>query len=119
MTHAVALSNWHAVHAHCPRCGAPTEPILSGSARRCVADGSEHFPRLDPAVIMLVTDPDDRCLLARNAQWPERRVSILAGFVEPGESAEQAVAREVHEETGITVTGAATWPASPGRCRTA
>ncbi len=106
MTHAVALSNWHAVHGHCPRCGAVTKPILSGSARRCVADGSEHFPRLDPAVIMLVTDPDDRCLLARNAQWPERRVSILAGFVEPGESAEQAVAREVHEETGITVTGA-------------
>jgi NAD+ diphosphatase len=55
---------------------------------------------------MLVTDPDDRCLLARNAQWPERRVSILAGFVEPGESAEQAVAREVLEETGISVTGA-------------
>jgi NAD+ diphosphatase len=106
MTHAVALSNWHAVHGHCPRCGAVTEPILSGSARRCVVDGSDHFPRIDPAVIMLVTDPDDRCLLARNAQWPERRVSILAGFVEPGESAEQAVAREVHEETGITVTGA-------------
>jgi NAD+ diphosphatase len=57
-------------------------------------------------VIMLVTDPDDRCLLARNAMWPERRVSILAGFVEPGESAEQAVAREVHEETGITIVGA-------------
>ena len=103
MTHAVALANWHAVHGHCPRCGAVTEPVQSGSARRCVADGSEHFPRLDPAVIMLVTDRDDRCLLARNAQWPERRVSILAGFVEPGESAEQAVAREVHEETGITV----------------
>jgi len=57
-------------------------------------------------VIMLVTDPDDRCLLARNAMWPERRVSILAGFVEPGESAEQAVGREVHEETGITIAGA-------------
>jgi NAD+ diphosphatase len=106
MTHAVALGNWHAVHTHCPRCGAVTEPELAGHSRRCVADGSEHFPRLDPAVIMLVTDPDDRCLLARNAMWPERRVSILAGFVEPGESAEQAVAREVHEETGITVAGA-------------
>jgi NAD+ diphosphatase len=106
MTHAVALANWHAVHGHCPRCGAVTEPILAGSARRCTADGSEHFPRIDPAVIMLVTDPDDRCLLARNAQWPERRVSILAGFVEPGESAEQAVAREVLEETGISVAGA-------------
>ncbi len=105
MTHAVALANWHAVHGHCPRCGAVTEPVLAGSSRRCVVDGSEHFPRIDPAVIMLVTDPDDRCLLARNAQWPERRVSILAGFVEPGESAEQAVAREVLEETGISVTG--------------
>jgi NAD+ diphosphatase len=106
MTHAVALDNWHAVHTHCPRCGAVTEPEQAGHSRRCVADGSEHFPRLDPAVIMLVTDPDDRCLLARNAMWPERRVSILAGFVEPGESAEQAVAREVHEETGITIAGA-------------
>ena len=105
MTHAVALGNWHAVHTHCPRCGALTEPALAGHSRRCVVDGSEHFPRLDPAVIMLVTDPDDRCLLARNAMWPERRVSILAGFVEPGESAEQAVAREVHEETGVTIGG--------------
>jgi NAD+ diphosphatase len=115
MTHAVALANWHAVHTHCPRCGAATEPILAGHSRRCVNDGSEHFPRLDPAVIMLVTDPDDRCLLARNAMWPERRVSILAGFVEPGESAEQAVAREVSEETGIATgdahyVGSQPWP---------
>jgi NAD+ diphosphatase len=115
MTHAVALGNWHAVHGHCPRCGAVTEPELAGHARRCVADGSQHFPRLDPAVIMLVTDPEDRCLLARNAMWPEKRVSILAGFVEPGESAEQAVAREVFEETGITVgevhyVGSQPWP---------
>jgi NAD+ diphosphatase len=106
MTEAVALANWHSTHGHCPRDGAVTEPVLAGHARRCVTDGSDHFPRLDPAVIMLVTDPDDRCLLARNAMWPERRVSILAGFVEPGESAEQAVAREVHEETGIVVGGA-------------
>jgi NAD+ diphosphatase len=105
MTHAVGLGNWHAVHTHCPRCGAVTVPEQSGHSRRCPVDGSEHFPRLDPAVIMLVTDPDDRCLLARNAQWPQRRVSILAGFVEPGESAEQAVAREVLEETGISVDG--------------
>jgi len=106
MTEAVALANWHDTHTHCPRDGAVTEPVLAGHARRCVNDGSEHFPRLDPAVIMLVTDPDDRCLLARNAMWPQRRVSILAGFVEPGESAEQAVAREVQEETGIAVGGA-------------
>jgi NAD+ diphosphatase len=115
MTHAVALANWHGTHGHCPRCGAVTEPVLAGHSRRCVNDGSEHFPRLDPAVIMLVTDPDDRCLLARNAMWPERRVSILAGFVEPGESAEQAVAREVLEETGIEVgdaryVGSQPWP---------
>ncbi len=103
LTHAVALANWHAVAGYCSRCGSVTEPEQSGHSRRCVADGSEHFPRTDPAVIMLVTDPDDRCLLARNAQWPARRVSVLAGFVEPGESAEQAVAREVHEETGIVV----------------
>jgi NAD+ diphosphatase len=103
LTHAVALANWHAVSTHCSRCGAETRVHTSGHARRCPVDGSDHFPRLDPAVIMLVTDPDDRCLLARNAAWPERRVSILAGFVEPGESAEQAVAREVEEETGIPV----------------
>jgi NAD+ diphosphatase len=115
MTHAVGLANWHAVHTHCPRCGAVTVPEQAGHSRRCPVDGSEHFPRLDPAVIMLVTDPDDRCLLARNAQWPERRISILAGFVEPGESAEQAVAREVLEETGIFVAsaryvGSQPWP---------
>jgi NADH pyrophosphatase NudC (nudix superfamily) len=114
-THAVALANWHATHTHCPRCGTPTVTVAAGHAQRCPADGSEHFPRIDPAVIMLVTDPDDRCLLARNRRWPERRVSILAGFVEPGESAEQAVAREVQEETGIAVTrvryaGSQPWP---------
>ena len=114
-THAVALANWHATHTHCPRCGTPTVTVAAGHAQRCPADGSEHFPRIDPAVIMLVTDPDDRCLLARNRRWPERRVSILAGFVEPGESAEQAVAREVQEETAIAVTrvryaGSQPWP---------
>jgi len=115
MTHAVALANWHAVAGYCSRCGAATEPAAAGHTRRCVADGTEHFPRSDPAVIMLVTDPDDRGLLARNAQWPERRVSILAGFVEPGESAEQAVVREVFEETGLVVervryVGSQPWP---------
>jgi NAD+ diphosphatase len=114
-THAVALANWHATHTHCPRCGTPTVTVAAGHAQRCPADGSEHFPRIDPAVIMLITDPDDRCLLARNRRWPERRVSILAGFVEPGEAAEQAVAREVEEETGIVVTrvryvGSQPWP---------
>ncbi len=115
LTHAVALANWHAVAGFCPRCGAPTQPEMAGHSRRCTADGSEHFPRSDPAVIMSVTDPGDRILLARNAQWPPGRVSVLAGFVEPGESAEQAVAREVHEETGVVVAtvsyaGSQPWP---------
>jgi NAD+ diphosphatase len=104
LTHAVALANWHATHTHCPRCGAVTVPVEEGHARRCPVDGSEHFPRVDPAVIMLVTDDDDRCLLAHNRHWPDRRVSILAGFVEPGEAAEQAVTREVWEETGLRVS---------------
>ena len=114
-THAVALGNWHATHTHCPRCGALTNLVTGGHSRICPVDGSEHFPRTDPAVITLVTDDGDRALLARNRSWPERRVSILAGFVEPGESAEQAVVREVAEETGITVgevryLGSQPWP---------
>lgn len=115
MTHAVALAYWHDTHTHCPRCGTATVPAPAGHLTTCPADGTDHFPRLDPAVIMLVTDPDDRCLLARNAAWPQRRMSVLAGFVEPGESAEQAVAREVFEETAITVgqiryLGSQPWP---------
>jgi NAD+ diphosphatase len=103
LTHAVALANWHATHTHCPRCGALATVVTGGHSRLCPVDGSEHFPRTDPAMITLVTDDGDRALLARNSRWPERRVSILAGFVEPGESAEQAVVREVAEETGIEV----------------
>jgi NAD+ diphosphatase len=115
MTEAVALANWHETFTHCPRCGSPTDPVAAGHSRRCPVDASEHFPRVDPAMIVLVTDSADRALLARNALWPERRVSVLAGFVEAGESAEQAVAREVQEETGITVDavtylGSQPWP---------
>ena len=115
LTHAVALANWHDTHTHCPVDGTPTVPGPGGHVTVCPKDGTEHFPRTDPAVIMLVTDPDDRCLLARNAAWPGRRVSILAGFVDPGESAEQAVIREVAEETQIKVTnvryvGSQPWP---------
>jgi len=115
LTHAVALGNWHATHTHCPRCGALTNLVTGGHSRICPVDLSEHFPRTDPAMITLVTDGRDRALLARNSAWPERRVSILAGFVEPGESVEQAVEREVAEETGIIVheiryLGSQPWP---------
>jgi NAD+ diphosphatase len=115
LVHAVGLANWHAAHQHCPRCGAPTEVVAGGSVRRCPADSSEHFPRTDPAVIVLVTDGADRCVLGRQASWPAGRYSTLAGFVEPGESAEQAVAREVAEESGVRVhavryQGSQPWP---------
>jgi NAD+ diphosphatase len=115
LTHAVALAIWHETHTHCPQCGAATIPAPAGHLTVCPVDGTEHFPRLDPAVIMLVIDGDERLLLARNALWPQGRVSILAGFVEPGESAEHAVAREVFEESAITVShvrylGSQPWP---------
>ncbi|MBA9007526.1 NAD(+) diphosphatase [Thermomonospora cellulosilytica] len=114
-TQAVALQNWHGTHTHCPRCGAPTDIAKAGHTRLCPADGSEHFPRLDPAVIMLVHDDRDRVLLGRAPTWPEHMMSILAGFVEPGESLEQSVAREVREEVGMTVDriaylGSQPWP---------
>lgn len=102
--HAVALSQWHAAHGHCSRCGARTVVTAGGSERRCPEDGSAHFPRVDPAVIMLVTDAQDRGLLGRHASWPVGRFSTLAGFVEPGETAELAVRREVAEESGVVVT---------------
>ena len=115
LTSAVALNNWHATHRHCPRCGALTEVILAGWARRCPVDDSQHFPRTDPAVIMLVHDGGDRCVLGRQASWAQARYSILAGFVEAGESAEAAVAREVYEEVGlhitdVTYTASQPWP---------
>ncbi|GAA0362638.1 NAD(+) diphosphatase [Actinoallomurus spadix] len=114
LTQAVGLQNWHATHTHCPRCGALTTLASAGHTRICTVDGSEHFPRTDPAVIMLVHD-GERILLASGVRWPENRVSILAGFVEPGESLEQAVAREVREEVGVTVRdcrylGSQPWP---------
>jgi NAD+ diphosphatase len=97
------LANWHASHSHCPRCGATTVPAQAGWVRRCTQDGTEHFPRTDPAVIMAVTDAADRLLLARSPHWARGRLSVLAGFVEPGESLETAVAREVFEEVGVRV----------------
>jgi len=100
---AIGLEQWHQRHTHCPRCGAPTVESQAGWTRTCTVDSSEHFPRTDPAVIMLVHDGGDRALLGRGHQWGEGRFSTLAGFVEPGESLEAAVAREVFEEVGIAV----------------
>lgn len=114
-TTAQALANWHATHIRCPRCGAPTQASTSGWTRTCTADGSEHYPRTDPAVIMAVRDADDRILLGHGVTWPPGRFSTLAGFVEPGESLEDAVRREVHEEAGVVVgpvtyLGSQPWP---------
>ncbi len=113
--HAIALSNWHRAHQHCPRCGAPTAPAAAGHTRVCPADGSEHFPRSDPAMIVLVVDADDRALLAHHRRSPAGGFTTLAGFVEAGESLEQAVIREVREETAvrvdeITYAGSQPWP---------
>lgn len=112
---AVGMGSWHAAHRHCPRCGGALEPESAGWVLRCVEDGSEHFPRTDPAVIMAVRDEQDRLLLARNARFRGRFSSVLAGFVEPGETLEDAVAREVLEEVGLVVeeaeyAGSQPWP---------
>ena len=100
--HAAALVNWHRRHRHCSVCGTPTAIGDGGIVRRCPRCGTEHHPRTDPVVIMLVTD-GDRVLLGRQPAWPPRRYSALAGFVEPGERLEEAVAREVREEAGVEV----------------
>lgn len=115
LTQAVALAEWHLRHPRCPSCGGPTEPVQAGWARHCPRDGSDHHPRTDPAVIMAVVDDADRVLLGHNPRWPERRYSTLAGFVEPGESLEAAVRREVFEEAGVRVgdvryLGSQPWP---------
>jgi len=111
----LALANWHRTHGYCPRCGAETAPVLAGWIRRCPADGSEHYPRTDMAVIMAVVDADDRILLARGKGFRGNGMSVLAGFVEPGETLAAAVTREVAEEVGVEVTdvtylGDQPWP---------
>jgi NAD+ diphosphatase len=103
LVHAVALENWQRLHRFCSRCGERTVIAAAGHIRRCPACGAEHYPRTDPAVIMLVLDEDDRALLGRQVHWPKGRFSTLAGFVEPGESVEQAVVREVGEEAGVAI----------------
>ncbi|HSP61254.1 MAG TPA: NAD(+) diphosphatase [Ornithinimicrobium sp.] len=115
LTTATALHGWHRTHRHCPRCGDGTEVVQAGWVRRCPRDGSEHYPRTDPAVIMAVVDAEDRLLLGTGQPWPDGRVSVLAGFVEAGETLEAAVAREVLEEVGVEVTdveyrGNQPWP---------
>jgi NAD+ diphosphatase len=99
---ARSLIAWHNRHGFCANCGAATLPFRAGWGRKCDRCAAEHFPRVDPVVIMLA-ERDGRLLLARQPQYPPRRYSALAGFVEPGESIEEAVAREFHEEAGIAV----------------
>ena len=122
VVHAIALAEWHAAHRHCPRCGGRLQAGQAGHVLTCASCGKQQFPRADPAVIMLVTDgdPDDdrergRALLGRQPGWPQGRYSTLAGFVDPGESLEEAVIREVEEEVGVAVTdvtyfGNQPWP---------
>ncbi len=97
---AKAMLGWHQRHRFCSNCGAPSDVAAAGWKRSCPACKTEHFPRTDPVVIMLTID-GDRCLLGRGAQFPEGRYSCLAGFVEPGETIEDAVRRETFEETRI------------------
>lgn len=102
---ARALQHWHQRHRHCGACGGSLAFVRAGWLGVCSACGSEHYPRTDQAVIVAVGD-GQRLLLGRQASWPPRRWSVVAGFVEPGETLEQAVAREVLEETGIRVRSA-------------
>ena len=99
---ALSLANWHRRHGHCSVCGIATEPNRGGWSRKCGNCGAEHYPRVDPVVIMLA-EHDGRLLLGRQPHYPPGRYSALAGFVEPGELIEAAVAREIKEEAGIAV----------------
>ena len=100
---ARSLTAWHGRHGFCANCGAATAPFRAGWGRKCGGCEAEHFPRVDPVVIMLA-EHEGRVLLGRQPQYPPGRYSALAGFVEPGESIEEAVARELGEEAGIEVT---------------
>lgn len=112
---AVSVANWNHSMLFCPHCGHGLVSSVSGWVKVCSNDGSEHFPRTDPAIIVAITDEQDRLLLGANAQWGNKRFSTLAGFVEPGESLEAAVIREVAEESGVQVSnprymGSQPWP---------
>jgi NAD+ diphosphatase len=113
--HALALTQWHEVHQKCSKCGASTHPTFAGAVRECDVCEASHHPRTDPAIIVLVKDTSDRILLGRQKIWPAKRFSTFAGFVEPGESFESCVSREVLEECGGQVTemnylGSQPWP---------
>lgn len=99
---AKAVVQWHRSHRFCAACGAPTDQAKAGWQRSCPSCGAQHFPRTDPVVIMLITR-GNRVLMGRSAGWPEGMYSLLAGFIEPGETLEAAVRREVYEETGVRV----------------
>jgi NAD+ diphosphatase len=99
---AKAVLSWHARHGHCANCGAPTRLAAAGWRRECDACKAQHFPRTDPVVIMLAID-GGRCLLGRQARFPKGMYSCLAGFVEPGETIEEAVKREIREEAGVAI----------------
>src|SRR6185295_15762549 len=103
LAQAKSLIDWHQRHGYCANCGAQTEPAEAGYKRYCETCNTEHFPRTDPVVIMLALNGES-CLLGRQAKWPNGFYSALAGFVEPGETIEEAVARELHEEAGIKIT---------------
>jgi NAD+ diphosphatase len=102
LAQAKALIDWHNRHGFCPRCGAPTQIMDAGYRRLCGECKAEHFPRVDPVVIMLAIE-GDACLVGRGKQFPPGMFSALAGFVEPGETIEEAVARELMEEASVTV----------------
>jgi NAD+ diphosphatase len=102
-TQSLAVANWHEKNQHCPKCGTPTVIEQGGWVRRCFKDNNEIFPRTDPAIIVAITDQEDRILLGSQGTWEQNRWSILAGFVEAGESLEAAVVREMKEECGLEV----------------
>jgi len=112
---SLAIAGWHAAEPFCAHCGSPTTVRNAGWARHCPVDGNELFPRMDPAVIVAVVDPAGRILLGSNAMWEHNRYSLLAGYVDAGESLEQAVVREIFEESGMRLgtpvyLGSQPWP---------
>lgn len=112
---ALSIANWHAAHPRCSQCGQETEVIESGWVRRCSNDNKDFYPRTDPAIIAAIVDDQQRLLMGSQGIWEDNRWSVLAGFVEPGESLTAAVEREIFEESGLRVSnieflGSQAWP---------